>query len=93
MYGQLSNISYVCRDYCDSTLNAYMTWYNASTRCKLTRAPPERPRNITHEEQLVRGIDRTTADRRDFTVHILLIYPCIIINNDYYNNLYSNLDN
>jgi hypothetical protein len=54
-----------------------MTWYLASTRCKLTRAPPDRPAHRTHEEQLEGGIDRRAADRRDDTVHTFMIVSIV----------------
>lgn len=49
-----------------------MTWYLASTRSKLTRAPTDRPAHRTREEQLHGGIDRTAADLRDDMVHTYL---------------------
>lgn len=57
-----------------------MTWYLASTRCQLTRAPRDNPEHRTQEEQLQGGIDRTTADRRDYTVNtsFLLIFTIFI---------------
>jgi len=49
-----------------------MTWYNASTRSKLTRTPTDRPAHRTRQEQLEGGIERTAANRRDDTVYIFL---------------------
>ena len=54
-----------------------MTWYLASTRCKLTRAPPDRPAHRTHEEQLHTRMEPHTADRRDETVHTFLIVSIV----------------
>jgi len=57
-----------------------MTWYLASTRCKLTRAPPDMSAHRTHEEQLEGGMLRTTANRRDDTVHIFIFIKTLFFN-------------
>lgn len=56
------------RAYDSQTYEAYVQWYSLSTRVRLTKAPPQRPTELTRDEQRERGMDRAVAGRRDDTI-------------------------
>ena len=58
--------------YDERTYEEYLRWYVPKTRSRLNYSPPERPTTVIQSEQLMIGMDRHRASRRDDTVLIFL---------------------